>query len=91
MKLPMKQAIGTSLLIITFNCLIGFTSDIGHYIIDWLFLLSVTSVAVAGILIGDALNKKINGNKLQKGFGWFILIMGIYILVKEMLDAGNIF
>jgi uncharacterized membrane protein YfcA len=87
MRLPMKQAIGTSLLIIAFNCLIGFTGDIGHYTIQWLFLLSVTVIAVSGLIVGDALNKKINGDKLKKAFGWFVLIMSIYIIVREILDA----
>ncbi len=87
MKLPMKQAIGTSLLIIAFNCLIGFTGDIGHYNIQWLFLSSVTGIAVSGIIVGDALNKKINGDKLKKGFGWFVLIVSIYIIIREILYA----
>jgi uncharacterized membrane protein YfcA len=87
MKLPMKQAIGTSLLIIAFNCLIGFTGDIGHYSIEWLLLLRITVVAVTGLIVGDALNKKIKGDKLKTAFGWFILIMGIYIVVREIFDA----
>ena len=54
MKLPMKHAIGTSLLIITFNSLIGFTADLGHFNIQWPFLLSITFIAVIGLLIGNA-------------------------------------
>jgi uncharacterized protein len=84
-RLPMKEAVGTSLFIIALNSLIGFTGDIGHFIIDWLFLLKITAIAIAGILIGGALNKKIQGDHLKKGFGWFVLIMGIYIIVREIL------
>ena len=51
---------------------------------DWKLLLIVTALAIAGIFIGDALSKKIDGNKLKKGFGWFVLVMGIYIIVKEL-------
>lgn len=83
LKLPMKKAIGTSLMIIALNSLIGFTGDLGHFPIDWLFLLTITAIAVTGIFIGGALSKKIPGDKLKKGFGWFVLVMGIYILVKE--------
>ena len=83
-KLPMKEAIGTSLLIIALNSLIGFTGDIGHFKIDWLFLFKITSIAVGGIFIGGYANKKLPGNKLKKGFGWFVLVMGIYILTKEI-------
>lgn len=83
-KLPMKQAVGTSLLIIAAKSLIGFTGDISNYSMDWKLLLSVTALAIAGIFIGDALSKKVDGNKLKKGFGWFVLVMGVYIIVKEI-------
>jgi uncharacterized membrane protein YfcA len=83
-KLPMKEAVGTSLFIIALNSLIGFTGDLGHFIIDWFFLLKITGIAIVGIFIGGFLSKKISGNKLKKGFGWFVLAMGIYIIVKEL-------
>ena len=83
LNLPMKKAVGTSLMIIALNSLIGFTGDLGHFSIDWAFLLKITAIAVAGIFIGDVISKKIPGDKLKKGFGWFVLVMGIYILVKE--------
>jgi len=82
--LPMKEAVGTSLLIIALNSLIGFTGDLGHFIMDWVFLAKITAIAVAGIFIGGYLSKRIDGAKLKKAFGWFVLIMGIYILIKEI-------
>lgn len=85
MKLPMKEAIGTSLLIIALNSLIGFLGDIGRYTIDWEFILILTAIATAGIFIGGYFNQKINSGKLKKGFGWFVLAMGIYIIVKETM------
>ena len=88
-KLPMKQAVGTSLLIIAAKSLIGFTGDLSNYTMDWKLLLTVTGLAMAGIFIGDALSKKIDGNKLKKGFGWFVLVMGIYIIVKELFFPGG--
>jgi hypothetical protein len=84
LKMPMKKAVGTSLLIIALNSLIGFTGDIGHFKIDWNFLTIITLIAVAGIFIGGFLAKKIEGEKLKKAFGWFVLVMGMYILVKEI-------
>jgi hypothetical protein len=84
LKMPMKKAVGTSLLIIALNSLIGFTGDIGHFKIDWNFLTIITLIAVAGIFIGGFLAKKIEGDKLKKAFGWFVLVMGMYILVKEV-------
>jgi uncharacterized membrane protein YfcA len=82
--LPMKEAVGTSLLIIAVNSLIGFTGDLGHFIIEWKLLLKVTLIAIVGILLGGQLAKKIEGEKLKKTFGWFILVIGIYIIAKEI-------
>ena len=80
----MKQAVGTSLLIIAMKSLFGFLGDLSHTAMDWKLLIAVTALAVAGIFIGILLSKKIPGQKLKKGFGWFVLIMGIYIIVKEL-------
>ena len=51
-------------------------------------LKAVIVIAIAGIFIGSALGKKIQGGKLKKGFGWFVLVMGIYIIVKELFFPG---
>lgn len=88
-KLPMKQAVGTSLLIIAAKSLIGFTGDLSHYTMDWKLLLIVSALAIIGIFGGNALNKKIDANKLKKGFGWFVLVMGIYIIIKELFFPGS--
>lgn len=84
-KLPMKMAVGTSLLIISAKSLIGFLGDLGTQTIDWTLLLSFTALSIVGIFIGSALSKKINDKVLKKGFGWFVVIMAIYILGKELL------
>ncbi|WP_297765532.1 sulfite exporter TauE/SafE family protein [uncultured Muriicola sp.] len=83
-KLPMKKAVATSLLIIAIKSLIGFIGDVETMEIDWLFLLSFTAFSLLGILIGVWLNKYIEGGKLKKSFGWLVLIMGLYILIKEI-------
>ena len=83
-KLPMKQAVGTSLLIIAAKSLVGFTGDLSHYAMDWILLGTVTALAIVGIFIGNRLSRKVDGNKLKKAFGWFVLVMGIYILIKEL-------
>jgi len=84
LRLPMKNAVGTSLLIIALNSLIGFTGDLGRAAIDWSFLLTLTAISVVGIILGTELSKKIPGNKLKTGFGWFVMIMAVYILIKEI-------
>lgn len=82
-KLPMKKAVATSLLIIAIKSLIGFIGDIETLDIDWNFLLLFTGISVIGMFVGIWLNKFIDGKKLKNGFGWFVLIMGIYIIFKE--------
>ncbi len=84
-KLPMKEAVGTSLVIIAAKSLIGFFGESGDTVIDWIFLSKVIASAIVGIFIGMALSKRINGAKLKPAFGWFVLVMGIYIIIKETL------
>ena len=84
-KLPMKKAVATSLLIIAIKSLIGFIGDIQNLDIEWSFLILFSSLSVAGIFIGIWLNNFIDGKKLKKGFGWFVLVMGIYIILKESI------
>lgn len=84
-KMPMKLAVGTSLFIIAAKSLLGFTGDLqGNETIDWTLLSTFTGLSVVGIFIGIFLSKKIEGNKLKSAFGWFVLVMGIYILIKEL-------
>jgi len=83
-NLPMKRAVATSLLIIAVKSLIGFLGDIGNIVIDWPFLLSFTSLSVVGIIVGIWLNNFIDGKKLKKAFGYFILLMSIFIIIKEL-------
>ncbi|MFD1629816.1 sulfite exporter TauE/SafE family protein [Pseudopedobacter beijingensis] len=84
-KMPMKLAVGTSLFIIAAKSLLGFIGDVqGGEIIDWTLLSIFTGLSVVGIFIGIFLSKKIEGNKLKSAFGWFVLVMGIYILIKEL-------
>ncbi len=83
-KIPMKIAVGTSLLIIAAKSLIGFLGDIGQQNIDWIFLLVFTLISIIGILLGTYLNNFISGKKLKTGFGYFVFAMAIYILFKEL-------
>lgn len=81
----MKEAVGTSLLIIAFNSLFGFLGDVVNGVpIDYTFLFTISLFASVGIFIGTLLSKRIDGAKLKPAFGWFVLIMGIYIITKEL-------
>lgn len=83
-NLPMKKAIGTSLTIIAIQSLIGFTGDLAHQTIDWKILLSFSGVSIIGIFIGMKLSKRIMDSNLRRIFGWFILCISIYIIIKEV-------
>jgi len=82
--LPMKKAVGTSLFIIAIQSLAGFAGDAFGKALDWGFLLPFTGVAIAGIFIGVRVSREVNGEKLKAGFGYFVLFMGLYIIVKEL-------
>ncbi|HMV14898.1 MAG TPA: sulfite exporter TauE/SafE family protein [Chitinophagales bacterium] len=80
----MKRAIGTSLVIITVNSLIGFFGDL-QLSVDWKLVLSFSSIAVLGMLLGIKLSDKIAGATLKKAFGILVLIMGFFIIIKELV------
>lgn len=80
----MKEAVATSLFIIAINSLIGFASSLDKVTVNWTFLLTFSALSILGIIIGVALSKKIEGRKLKPMFGWFVLVMGIYIIINEL-------
>ena len=81
--LSMKNAVGTSLVIVSINSIIGFLGDLHSLNTNWVFLLTFSFLTILGVLLGDYLSKYISNKKLKKGFGWFILIMAVYIIIKE--------
>jgi hypothetical protein len=83
-NLPMKKAVGTSLVIITVNSLIGFTGDLHTMKVDWTFLFIFSFLTILGILIGGSISKYISNKSLKKGFGWFTLLMAFYIIYEEL-------
>ncbi|HEY1053766.1 MAG TPA: sulfite exporter TauE/SafE family protein, partial [Emticicia sp.] len=85
-QLPMKEAVGTSLLIITINSLFGAIGDFSAgVVLDWGFLLKFVGCTISGVLVGSYLSKRVDGEKLKPAFGWFILVMGCWIIIKETL------
>ena len=84
-NLPMKEAVGTSLLIIFINASIGFAGDVvGGIVLNYQLLFTITAIAIIGMLIGTQLLKRIDAARLKPIFGWFVLVMGIYIIVHEI-------
>ena len=84
-KLPMKKAIGTSLVIITLNSCLGFLGGLQSGIdVNWTLLFSIVALSVSGILLGLRLSKKIPGAKLKPAFGLFVLIVGLCMLTQQI-------
>lgn len=83
--LPFKTAVGTSLFIIAINSLMGFIGDVLNYPMHWNFLLVISALAVAGIVVGNFLSRRINSSRLRMAFGWLTLLMGIFILFRELI------
>lgn len=85
LHLNIKEAIGTSLVIIALNSLFGFALSAAEEFIQWSFLLKVLILAIVGVGLGSLLSKKIQEAKLKPVFGWFVLVMGIYVVLKELV------
>ncbi|MGY4384005.1 putative membrane protein YfcA [Pedobacter sp. UYP24] len=83
--LPMKKAVGTSLMIMTISSLLGVLGDVSqHAAINYSFLILFSAFAIGGIIAGSYLTKYVNDTKLKPAFGWFVLIMGIFVLVSTL-------
>lgn len=84
--LPMKEAVGTSLIIIAISSLIGFVGDCSLVReINFPFLSVVSFLAIGGVFFGNYLSRFIKGKSLKSGFGWFALAMAVFIIIKETM------
>ena len=89
--MPFNKAVGTALFIIAANSVAGFTGDTISHSINWSFLLVMSCLAVAGIVAGSRITAGVPNRRLRRPFGWFILLMGIFMFVKEFAGAGRDF
>jgi hypothetical protein len=83
--LPMKKAVGTSLTVMTISSLLGVLGDVSiHVPINYTFLMLFSVFSIAGIIAGSYLTKYITDTKLKPAFGWFVLLMGIFVLITTL-------
>ncbi len=90
--LPMKQAVGTSLLVIALNSFVGFAGYLGHVEVPWRALGSFTAIAVAGILLGTWASHYVSQAALKRAFSLFLVVMGVFIFFKNreaLLPSGG--
>ena len=86
--LPMKRAVGTSLVVIAFKSFAGFAGYATHVSIDWTLTTVVSAGSLVGAFAGVALSSKIPAEKLRRGFALFVAVMAVWVLVKQTLLAG---
>ena len=83
--LPMKKAVGTSLMVMTISSLLGVLGDVSrHAPINYIFLMLFSAFAIVGIIAGSYLTKYITDTKLKPAFGWFVLLMGVFVLITTL-------
>ncbi|NBM17086.1 TSUP family transporter [Streptomyces sp. GC420] len=81
--LPMSVAVGTSLLVISLKSFAGLAGYMSSVQIDWGLAGIVTAAAVVGSLVGGRVAGRIPQDVLRKGFGWFVVVMGAFVLVQQ--------
>ncbi|MFF5406638.1 sulfite exporter TauE/SafE family protein [Streptomyces misionensis] len=86
LKLPMRRAVGTSLLVITINSLaaLGARAGAGTHL-DWAVIAPFTAAAVLGAWDGKRLSKKLKGGTLQRVFAYVLLAVAVFMLVDALL------
>ncbi len=87
--LPIRRAVATSMLIIAINSFVGLLGDVQHTALRWSFLLPFTGLSVIGIFLGLSLARFIAPEKLKRGFGWFVLIIALYMIARELLTSRS--
>lgn len=81
--MPMRLAVGTSLLVITMNALAGFAGYLGHTEIDWNLVVWFTAIAAAGSVIGTLVSKRVPQQRLRQVFGYLLIVVSLYVLYRR--------
>jgi len=85
-KVPLRIAIASSLVIISLKSLSGFLGDLSEGMsFDWMFLMTFIGFTMAGVLMGTLVNQKMPVTLLRKGFAYFVFLMGVLIVLKELV------
>lgn len=85
--LPIQRAVATSVLIIAVNSFVGFLGDNHRADLNWNFLLSFTGLSIVGVFLGLYLARFVAPTHLKKGLGWFVLIVAVYIISRQVLQS----
>jgi uncharacterized protein len=88
-RLPMRQAVATSLMVITMKSFAGFAGYLSTTLIDWKLAAMVTAAAVAGSFLGANFAGRVRQDLLRRGFAWFVVTMAVFILAQEIPKAAG--
>ena len=80
----MKEAIGTSLVIIALNGIAGFLGYFGKVPLDWSLMASFTLIASFGTFFGAYLSQHVQSKQLEKGFGYFLIVVAVFIVIQQL-------
>jgi uncharacterized membrane protein YfcA len=84
MRLPLREAVGTSLLVITGTCVVGFLGYLGHVTLDWIAVALVAAGTLPGIAVGSYLHQFVPQAILRRGFAVFLVLMAAFIFIEQM-------
>ena len=84
LRLSLREAVGTSLLIITGTCVIGFLGYLGHVSLDWAAVTLVAAGTLPGIAAGSYLHRFVPQSALRRGFAAFLVVIAVFILVENL-------
>ena len=88
-RVPMKQAVGTSLVVIAMNSTAGFAGYLGQVEVPWGFMAGFTGMAIVGILMGTALVQFVSQTQLKRAFAVFLIGVGLFTLYQNRTIFGR--
>lgn len=80
---PIKRAVGTSLLVIAMNSVSGYAGYAGQVDVPWTFVAGFMVVSAIGILIGTRLVHFVSPRALKRGFAVFLVLVGAFVLYRN--------
>lgn len=83
--IPMKQAVGTSLVIVAVNSATGFAGYYGIVPVNYTLMATFTGVAIIGGFLGAQLSRHMSPENLKHGFGIFLVLVATYILIRSVI------
>lgn len=84
LRLSLRQAVGTSLLIITGTCVVGFLGYLGHVRLDWTAMAFVAAGTLPGIALGGYLHQFVPQSILRRGFAALLVIIAAFIFIENL-------